>query len=168
MQPAYDTMPPVKSKSLVALAMLFLVSCSGLTTLTRQMIDDADKKWTASKPSSYRLKVVMSGDRLERGEYDVKVENGIVVSFSRNGQELKAAAGQEYSMDGLFGVVKQEFVLSEEPSKLGAPEGYKAYLMAQFDDATGGLVKYRRSVGGVSNSIDIVVEKYEPLSKAGS
>jgi hypothetical protein len=160
-------MPSVKSKSLVCAALVFLVSCSGLTTLTRPMIDDAEKKWTASKASSYRLVVVMSGDRLERSEYDVKVDSGIVVELKRNGKTVNPAAGQDYSMDGLFSIVKQELDLSETPTKLGAPEGYMAYLMAQFDASTGRLVKFRRSVGGVSNSIDIVVQTYEPLSKAG-
>jgi len=131
------------------------------------MIDAAEKQWDVSKPESYRLVVVMSGDRLERSEYDVRVESGIVTRLLRNGKTVNPAGEQDYSMDGLFGIVRQELELSETPTKLGAEEGYKAYLMAEFDGATGRLLKYRRSVGGASNTIDIVVQTFEPKSKAG-
>ena len=44
---------------------------------------------------------------------------------------------------------------------LGAQPGYSVYLMARFDSRTGGLIHFRRSVGGISNSIDIEVLKFE-------
>ncbi len=159
-------MNPVKG--LLCIPVLFLVSCSGLNTLTPQMIDQAEKQWNASKPASYRLVVTMVGDRLEKSEYDVQVENGVVTSLTRNGGAVNSFQGQDYSMDGLFKIIREEMDLSTTPMKLGAPEGYTAYLMANFDSTTGRLLKYRRSVGGVSNSIDIVVQTYEPRAKPGA
>ena len=145
------------------------MSCSGLSTLTPQMIDQAEKQWNASKPASYRLVVTMSGDRLEKSEYDVRVENGTVTSLTRNGKAVNSFQGQDYSMDGLFSIIREEMDLSGTPGKLGAPEGYTAYLMADFDSATGRLLKYRRSVGGgANNSIDIVVQSFEPQVKPGA
>ena len=44
---------------------------------------------------------------------------------------------------------------------LGAPEGYAVYVTAKFDDTTGRLLHYRRSVGGTANSIDINVVGYQ-------
>jgi hypothetical protein len=148
--------------------MVFLASCSGLSTLTPQMIDQAEKKWDASKPASYHLMVTMSGDRLEKSEYDVLVENGTVTRLTRNGKAVNSFQGQDYSMDGLFRIIREEMELSSTPMKLGAPEGYTAYLMADFDKATGRLLKYRRSVGGATNSIDIVVQSFEPRAKSGA
>jgi hypothetical protein len=148
---------------------LLLTSCSGLSTLTPQMIDQAEKQWNATKPPSYQLVVTMSGDRLEKSEYDVHVENGVVTGLTRNGKGVNSFQGQDYSMDGLFRIIREEMDLSHTPGKLGAPEGYTAYLMAEFDSKTGRLLKYRRSVGGgVSNTIDIVVQKFEPQTKPGA
>src|SRR6185436_2337948 len=111
----------------------------------------------------------MSGDRLEKSEYDVSVENGMVTSLKRNGQAVNSFQGQDYSMDGLFNIIREEMDLSSTPAKLGAPEGYTAYLMADFDSTTGRLLKYRRSVGGgANNTIDIVVQTFEPQARPGA
>jgi len=48
------------------IAMLLLGSCSGLSTLTPEMLDRAEAKWSEGKPASYRLVVSMEGDRVER------------------------------------------------------------------------------------------------------
>jgi Family of unknown function (DUF6174) len=142
-------------------------SCSGLSTLTPMMLERAEQKWNASKPASYRLVVSMEGDRVERGEFEVQVQKGVVTSVTRNGAVAKPASGQDYSMDGLFKMIREEMDLAEKPALLGAPEGYSAYLMARFDDSTGRLRHYRRAVGGISNSIDIQVLRFEPLAEPG-
>ena len=108
----------------------------------------------------------MEGDRVERGEFDVEVQANRVISITRNGAAVNPAAGQDYSMEGLFRIVREELDLSKNPSLLGAPAGYSAYLMASFDDKTGQLKQYRRSVGGISNSIEIEVLRFQvPSSK---
>jgi len=143
--------------------LVWLTSCSGLSTLTPQMMDEAEMKWKTSKPTTYRLVVRMEGDRVDRSEYDVRVKDGVVTSLTRNGAPTKSATGgQDYSMDGLFKVIREEMELAVTPSKLGAPEGYSAYLMARFDATSGRLLKYRRAIGGANNSIDIVVLSFEP------
>jgi hypothetical protein len=141
--------------------MLLLASCSGLSALTPAMLDEAEMKWNTAKPASYKLVVSMEGDRVERGEFDVRVEGGVVTALKRNGEPVSLNAGQDYSMEGLFRIIRQEMDLARNPVLLGAQPGYSAYLMASFDSRTGGLVHYRRSVGGISNSIDIQVLKFE-------
>ena len=132
------------------------------------MIDDAEKQWNASKPASYHLVVTMSGDRLDKSDYDVQVENGVVTGLTRNGTRVNSAQGQDYSMDGLFKLIREEMELSTTPVKLGAQAGHAAYLMVRFDKASGRLLKYRRAVGGANNSIEIVVQKFEPQTKPGA
>jgi len=146
--------------------MLLLGSCSGLSTLTPEMMDRAEAKWSAGKPVSYRLVVSMEGDRVERGEFDVQVENGVVTSLKRNGKMVNLQSGEDYSMDGLFKMVRNEMDLARNPSLFGAPAGYSAYLMASFDDM-GSLQHYRRAVGGISNSIDIQILAFEAKSQSG-
>jgi len=143
------------------LGAVLLASCSGLSTLTPSMLDEAEQKWNAGEPASYRLVVAMEGDRVERGELEVRVEGGAVTELKRNGQTVNVKGGQDYSMDGLFKMVREEMDLAKNPSLFGAPAGYSAYLMARFDSRTGGLLQYRRSVGGISNSIDIQVLSFE-------
>jgi hypothetical protein len=145
----------------IPVALLWLVSCSGLSTLTPAMLDEAEAKWKTAKPSSYRLVVAMEGDKVERGEFDVRVEGGVVTEIKRNGEAVNLKAGQDYSMEGLFRIIREEIDLAKNPALLGGQPGYSVYLMARFDNRTGGLLHYRRSVGGTSNSIEIEVLKFE-------
>jgi hypothetical protein len=103
----------------------------------------------------------MSGDRIETGRFEVNVARGQIMSLRRNGLVIRPNAGQDYSMDGLFHMLEQELGLADRPTTLGAPEGYSVYINARFDDATGRLVRYRRIVGGTSNSIDVNVTGFE-------
>ena len=139
-----------------------IAGCSGLNTLTPELLDQAEQKWNASKPAAYHLVVAMKGDRVEFGEYDVEVKNHVVISLKRNGAVVDSKVGQDYSMDGLFRMLHQEMDLAQRPMLLGAPEGYGAYLMARFDEQNGRLIEYRRTVGGTTNTIDIRVLQFQP------
>jgi len=150
-------------RSVLVLACL-LISCSRLSSLTPDMLNDAQNRWNSAKPASYRVVIVMKGDRIQREQFDVTVKAGRVTSIRRNGQELSAPAGQDYSMDGLFRILQQELALAQKPTLLGAPEGYSAYPMASFDGKSGRLIEYKRTVGGTSNTIDIQVLQFEVLS----
>lgn len=160
------TICAVRSAGILFLLLLLEASCSGLNTLTPEMLNEAEMKWNASKPSSYRLVVTMEGDRVERGEFDVEVHEGKVTRLKRNGEVVKPTESQDYSMDGMFKIIRDEIDLARNPSVLGAQEGYSAYLMAKFDSRTGRLEHYRRAVGGISNSIDIRVDRFEPEAKS--
>ena len=134
-----------------------LVACSRLQPLTVDSLTQAEAHWKAHRPESYRLVIEMSGDRVETGRFEVTVQSGQTVGLRRNGLVIRPNAGQDYSMDGLFHMLEQELGLAERPATLGAPEGYSVYLNARFDEVTGRLIRYRRIVGGASNSIDINV-----------
>ena len=136
--------------------------CSRMDTLTPAILQESEGKWRASQPDFYRLVIEMGGDRVEIGRFEVLVRSGTVVSVRRNGQAILPERGQDYSMDGLFRILKQELGLIEKPALLGSPPGYSAYAMARFDPETGRLVQYRRAVGGASNTIDIRVVEYQP------
>jgi hypothetical protein len=146
----------VKRRRLIAILCL-LVACSRLQPLTVDALTQAEANWKAHRPESYRLVIEISGDRIETGRFEVTVMNGQMAHLRRNGLVIRPNAGQDYSMDGLFHMLEQELGLAERPATLGAPEGYSVYLNARFDEMTGRLIRYRRIVGGASNSIDIKV-----------
>ena len=134
--------------------------CSRLDTLTPELLDNAQQKWKANEPTSYRIIIDMSGDRVEAGRFEATIREGKAVSLRRNGLGITVGSGQDYSMEGLFQMLRQELGLAEKPALLGAPGGYSVYLQARFDDTTGQLVRYSRSVGGTSNAIEINVVEY--------
>jgi len=140
-------------------------ACSRLPTLTPEILSQAEQKWNAHKPDSYRLVIEMSGDRVETGRFEVEVRSGQIISLRRNGLVIRPTPGQEYSMEGLFHMLAQELGLAEKPATLGAAPGYTVYTTAKFDDTTGRLIRYRRIVGGTSNSIEVTVVEYAETGK---
>ena len=150
----------MKRASVWGLILFAAVACSRLPTLTPELLSQAEQKWNAQRPASYRLVVEMSGDRVEAGGFEVEVHSGQVVSLRRNGLVISPSSGQDYTMEGLFRMLRQEIGLAEKPGMLGAPGGYSVYMNARFDETTGRLLRYRRTVGGTSNSIEVNVEEY--------
>ena len=148
----------MSSKFFLSLALLLTAGCSRLEPLTPAILAQAEEKWKAHRPDFYHLVIEMSGDRVETGRFEVTARGGQVESLRRNGLVIPPGRGQDYSMDGLFRMLEQELGLAEKPAMLGAPEGYSVYTTAQFDETTGALVHYRRSVGGAANTIDVKVQ----------
>jgi Family of unknown function (DUF6174) len=138
-------------------------ACSRLPALTPEILSQAEQKWDSHKPDSYRLIIEMSGDRVETGRFEVEVRSGQTISLKRNGLVIPPTAGQDYTMEGLFHMLGQELGLAEKPATLGAAPGYAVYTTAKFDDTTGRLIRYRRIVGGTSNSIEVNVKEYAAL-----
>ena len=140
--------------------------CSRMPALTPESLEAALRKWRSTRPGYYRLAVEMRGDRVEAERFEVVVAGEEVVSLRRNGQVVLPGRGQAYSMDGLFRMLAQELELARKPELLGAPAGYSAYLTARFDPATGRLVRYRRTVGGTKNTIDIDILDFSEMDQA--
>ena len=141
---------------------LLITGCSGLQPLTEGALVQAEERWRSNEPGSYRVLVEMNGERVEPGVFEALVRGGQVVSLKRNGQAILSDRGQDYSLQGLFDILRQELALAEQPQLLGAPEGYAAHLLVRFDLKTGRLVRYRRTVAGTNNNVEIVVLEYEP------
>ena len=150
----------VKRTLLLAGLLGACIACGRLPALTADILSQAQQKWDAHRPDAYRLVVEMSGDRVETGRFEVEVRSGKTVSLRRNDLVIRPNSGQDYSMEGLFHMLAQELGLAERPATLGAPPGYSIYTTAKFDDATGRLIRYRRIVGGASNSIEVNVAEF--------
>src|SRR5215471_19283955 len=73
-------------RTLISLMLLVAsCGCSRLPTLTPDVLSQAEQKWNARKPESYRLVIEMSGDRVETGRFEVDVLSGQTISLRRNG-----------------------------------------------------------------------------------
>lgn len=150
---------------MLAALFVLLAACSRLPPLTPAVLSQAEQKWNAHKPAFYRLTIEMSGDRVETGRFEVEVRSGQVVSLRRNGLVIRPTSGQDYSMEGIFLMLAQELGLAEKPATVGAPPGYSVYTTAKFDETTGRLIRYRRIVGGASNSIEVNVVEFQENNK---
>jgi hypothetical protein len=149
-------------RTLLCVAILVAnTGCSRLPTLTPDLLVAAEQKWNTQKPSGYRLVIEMSGDRVETGRFEAEVRSDHLVSLRRNGLVIRPNAGEDYTMEGIFHILQQELSLAERPAMLGAAPGYSVYLSARFDESNGRLIRYRRTVAGTSNSIEIRVVEYE-------
>jgi hypothetical protein len=144
---------------------LVMCGCDRLPALTIDRLEEAERRWSAHQPAMYELVIEMSGDRVERGRFDVEVRSGHVVNLRRNGFPVQPRPGEDYSMEGLFRMLKQELALAEKPAMLGAAPGYSIYLSARFDADDGRLIHYRRTVGGTANGIDVDVVEYRVASQ---
>jgi hypothetical protein len=151
----------VSSRAIFIPALLIFTSCSRLDTLTPELLDQSQRRWQSHQPASYRMVIDMEGDRIEAGRFEVVVRAGEVVSLRRNGLIVAPGGTQDYSMEGLFRMLKQELGLMEKPALLGAPPGYSVYPMVRFDPENGRLIHYRRTVGGSSSSIELKVVEFE-------
>ena len=154
--------------SLITLLLLLsslVVSCSRLDPLTIESVQSAEAKWRTSKPGMYRLAVEMKGDRIEPNRFEITVR-GEDVTIRRNGDVIVPAKPRDYAMEGWFRMLRQELDLASNPAMLGAPVGYSSYPMAQFDSESGRLIRFQRSVGGVQNSIEINILKFETEGQA--
>jgi len=147
------------------LLILLLCGCSRLPALTSGALLEAQTKWEKSGPGSYRMVVETSGDHIETSKYEVTVRAKSVLKLQRNGVLLQPeAGGSSYTVEGLFHTLDQEIDLESKPQLLGAPPGYASYPMASFDNETGRLLRFQRSVGGTKNSIEIIVREFEALN----
>ena len=140
---------------------VFMAGCSRLETLTESNLTAAENSWQSNVPGLYRAEIEISGERVEAGTFEVLVRSGEVVSITLDGRAVLPERSEDYSISGLFGILRQELALAREPQVLGAPAGYEAYLLVRFEPETGRLTHYRRTVGGASNSIDIEVVGFE-------
>ena len=161
-------MADLRRISLLSFLLSFLATagCSGLSTLTPDVLHAQQQRWNSAGPSYYSMIVEMKGDRIETSRYAVTVRDKNVVKLERNGLLISPGGGlQDYSIDGLFHILDQELDLAKKPEILGAPPGWGAYTMASFDAATGRLLRYQRSVGETKNGIEINVQDFRILGQ---
>jgi len=147
---------------------LLLAGCSGVGTppmqpLTAGRLEAAERRWEAHGAEAYRIVVRVRAPRFDPAVYDVVVAGGKLARVERNGEGLGAedAGRHDFSVSGLFELMRGDLYLTGVPVIGDTPP---IDLRAQFEDETGRLIRYRRTVGSGRRRVLLVeVVEYEPL-----
>jgi hypothetical protein len=159
------------SAARAALVLLVLAGCSVLgpppmEPLSEQALEAAQRRWQANGADAYHLVVRVRAPRFAPAVYDLVVVAGRPVEAARDGKALPAdeVARCDYSVAGLFELMRHDLRLTDVRSNVGAPP---IDLRARFEPETGRLVRYRRTVGTKRRRVLLVeVVRYEPLAAA--
>lgn len=146
-----------------ALAFLAMGGCAKGDPLTAKAIDAAEARWRAAPMGAYRMRLEITGDRIEEGEFVVEVRDSVVASVTRNGESI-TTRDDFYTVDGLFDMLRQELEMAAQPQLFWQqPTNSRIYQRALFDEKSGYCRRYLRSVTGTQHNIVITVEALEPL-----
>ncbi|MBI2828936.1 MAG: hypothetical protein HYX77_06680 [Acidobacteria bacterium] len=151
----------------VAALSLLSAACSWLgppplEPLTKRALDAAEQRWEAHGSNSYHLVVRVRPPRANPAVYDVVVKRGEVAGVERDGQAVPLVDTEDYSVSGLFQLLREDVRLTEAHPVGNTPP---ADLRVLFEAETGRLKWYRRTVGSNRQRVLLVeVLKYEPLA----
>lgn len=150
-----------------AIAILLLAAaCTALEPppmepLTERSLGAAERRWQTSGADSYHVVVRLRAPRFSPAVYDLVVTDAHVVRVERDGQPVTSAAA-DYSVPGLFHLLRDDLRLDAESREGGPPVD----LRVRFDEKTGHLVRYRRTVGSARRRVLLIeVLAYEPLER---
>lgn len=135
--------------------------------LTEAALAAAERRWEAHGADSYHLVVRVRAPRFVPVVYDLVVEGGKVARIERdNGGSVPPADADDYSVRGLFHRLREDLRLAGvRPAEENHPP---IDLRAHFEEATGRLVRYRRTVGTARRRVLFIeVLEYEPLAGRG-
>ncbi|MBI2150866.1 MAG: hypothetical protein HYU27_09740 [Acidobacteria bacterium] len=126
--------------------------------LTKDLLAAAERQWEAHGSDSYNLTLQVEAARMEKVVYDMVVRSGKIAAMKRNGQDIPPEHAEDYSISGLFHLLRQELRLMEKGAD-GTPDAL-AEVFARFDPQTGRLDRYRRTT--IKNRfLRLQVLKYE-------
>jgi hypothetical protein len=123
--------------------LLFLVAPRGeqLAEVSYEILAAAKSRWQQRGVPNYDLEIVQSG--VNPGLVNVSVRDGIVEQASYNGRPLRQHSWDDWSVPGLFGVIRQDLdVCATANHKAGslAP----VFSRGKFDAQYGYPLIYRR------------------------
>ena len=130
--------------------------------LSKARLAAAETKWETAGPKSYHLTVRFNTSRIEPMVYDVNVRDGVVSSFTRNGESATVTMADDYTMPGLFRLMHSELKLTELDAN-GHPS-VPAELFVRFDDATGRLERYQRKTTRRVTGLRVEVADFKALT----
>ncbi|MBI5365701.1 MAG: hypothetical protein HZA54_01585 [Planctomycetes bacterium] len=146
---------------------VFLMGRGRLPALDGAALAAARARWAAAACADYRLRLTTEASTLARGAFVIEVRAGAVVAATRDGVPTTGDT-TAYTVPGLFTLMRDELALAENPQRsYGAPEGFRAYLFADFDPKYGVPVGFRRIVGGNNKTAEFRVLSFEPLPPGG-
>src|SRR5437867_4074850 len=93
--------------------LLALVLLPGRTEpVKRERLAAARRHWEEANVSSYAMDLDVSG--AQTGRYHVEVVDGKLARITRNGQPADPAAGEYWTVEGLFRTIEEELDAAEQ------------------------------------------------------
>lgn len=147
---------------------LVLVFRESTEPLTRENIENARRLWRSAGLQDYdlQLEVRTAGGTLAR--YDVSVRDGEVVRLWVNGLPAESRRPGDFSVPGLFETLEREAELAGEPNGPFSATGAQAIMRVRFDENTGHLERYLRSVTGSRETMEIRTVSFKPVTQKQS
>ena len=158
-------------------AVLLLATAAGcsllgpppMALLTARTLETAEQRWKTHGADSYHVIVRVRAPKFTPSVYDVVVTDGELSAVVRDGERLGGpdVERHDYSVSGLFEMLRGDLRLTDVPVVADSPA---MDLRAHFDDDTGRLVQYRRTVVASGRRRVLLVEvlRYEPLAATAS
>lgn len=139
-----------------------LVACAKGEPLTLDALQEAQARWRASAPNAYTLKIEISGDLVQEGEFEVTVRGDEVVKATRNGQVI-TTRDAFYTVPGMHAFLREELEMAQNPARYwnASPET-RIYQRAHFDPELGYTRRYLRAVTGTQHNVVITI-RLSPL-----
>ncbi len=123
-------------------------------------LDAARSLWRQSGVTDYDMDVEVSG--AATGRYAVVVRGGRLERIMRNGEPASPAAGDQWTVEGLFQTIDREFQMVKDSARaLNMAEGAQLVILGRFDATLGYPVDYVRQVTGSTQSVRIRVHGLE-------
>ena len=112
--------------------------------VTLERLDAARAMWQQANISSYDMDLETSG--AQTGRYHVEVRNGQLSLITRNGQPADPAAGEYWTVEGLFRVIEEELDAAEQPKSEAFGPQSQVWLRMRCDAKLGYPVRFVRQV----------------------
>jgi len=143
-----------------------LAGCGAGENVTPGSLEAARRLWELSGIRDYDLEWKSTGPN--SAHYFVTVRGGEVRSIESMGRdgsrhEVRPAAPQFYSVDGLFTVISDELVQLREARPFGQPKGTNVVMRFDPDTKQGYPRSYHRDVLGTPQSLAIEVLSLRPV-----
>jgi len=128
--------------------------------LSQDDLDAARTLWRQAGVTDYDVDIEVSG--AASGRYAVVVRGGQLKSITRDGEPASPAAGDQWTVEGLFRTIDREFQMVKDGAReLNMAEGAQLIILGRFDATRGYPIDYVRQVTGSSQSVRIRVHGLE-------
>ncbi len=172
-EPAAQTSPRAIRPAMLAGLLLMAAAVIGLVALavvlfgnrmpelTEDDLQAAVARWNEDGPKSYDLELELEGAR--PGTVQVEVRGGVVVAMQRDKQTPRRRATWDvWSVPGQFDTMLRELEMAENPNReMGAPQGTRWLLRAEFDPEFGFPRGFQRVVLGGGPEVSWRVTRFE-------
>jgi hypothetical protein len=130
---------------IVAILVLAVPYLGGRTEpVTRDGLERARAKWASAGISNYDLNLETRG--AQTGRYHVEVRNRQLASITRDGNAADPAAGEYWTVEGLFQVIEEELEAAERPGSETFGAQSQVWLRARYDSRLGYPIRFVREV----------------------